>query len=99
MAKTFKPGDVVDIRAQVTDVEADTGNITVEIACNKREYKHKVTLTGGQVTDAMTFVEKGELPEPDTFTIEDMFAKGGGVEQKVIEVPDTIGVKDKGSIG
>lgn len=56
-------GDVVSIRGQVVGV--GDNELTVEVSCNDRKHKHRVTLNGGQITDAVTFVEKADLPEAD----------------------------------
>lgn len=84
--REYKAGDIVSIRGQVVRVEGD--EVTIELADKDRKGRYNVTLNGVQVTDAVTFVEKGELPEPDAPF--DPFAS------MTVEVGDTIAAADKG---
>lgn len=92
-------GDIVSIRGQVVSVEDDA--MTVEVADDDRKHRYNVTLNGGQITDAVTFVEKGGLPPPDpSWTpFGDIGLTADEMEQAelntiIVEQADTIGIAE-----
>lgn len=60
--RNLQVGDFVSVAAQVVNVAEN--ELTVEIRCNDDRQRHRTTLNGGQITDAVTFVESGDLPPP-----------------------------------